>query len=125
MGNYKTPGGCTGKGWTPGRSGNRMGRPRELGDLRRAIRRYLWGRHPDHPDKFRLQVLIVRLEKEDPRTLLRYAFGKPDRKARAYAVAATIEAVPHGTGAGAPIEMTIDTAGQVVRTRQAGYRGFS
>lgn len=77
--NGKQPGGITGKGFMPGKSGNPYGRPKARGFLRWAINQYLSRPHPVEKDKTRLQVLIARLEAEDPRALLGYGFGKPDK----------------------------------------------
>jgi hypothetical protein len=46
----------------------------ELGD---AIRAYLATPLPGNCDKTRLDALIERLYRKDPKTLLAYAFGKP------------------------------------------------
>jgi hypothetical protein len=74
--NGKTTGGCTGKGFLPGKSGNPSGRSNGRDWLGFEIRRYLNARHPADSSKTRLQVLIERLEIEDPQTLRAFGFKK-------------------------------------------------
>jgi hypothetical protein len=73
--NGRSTGGCTGKGFMPGRSGNPGGRPKSARDFSEMIRDYLGEHGPAR--KTKLRGLIERLYKEDPKTLLAYAFGKP------------------------------------------------
>jgi len=58
-----------------GCSGNPRGRPKRAEDFVEMIQEHLATTGPGR--KTRLQALIERLEKDDPKTLLAYAFGKP------------------------------------------------
>jgi hypothetical protein len=65
-----------GRPFKKGESGNPGGRPRTA-DLSKAIRAYLESSLRGNSDKTRLDALIERLYKNDPKTLLAYGFGKP------------------------------------------------
>ncbi len=81
----RKPGGITGKGFQPGKSGNPAGwtrRRRHAKAVGELIRDYL--AQPDAEATSatgrkvnRLDALIQRLAQEDPKTLLAYAYGKP------------------------------------------------
>jgi len=58
-----------------GRSGNPGGRPKGSADLGQEIRTFLSGSLRNR--KNRMQALIERLYRKDPKTLLAYGFGKP------------------------------------------------
>jgi hypothetical protein len=73
----KKPGGVTGKGFTPGKSGNPSGRSPKVADLAKEVREFLREWHPKSKDKTRLLVLLETLAENDPKVLLHYAFGKP------------------------------------------------
>ena len=119
--NGKQPGGITGKGFMSGKSGNPYGRPKARGFLRWAINHFLSRPHPDEKDKTRLQVLIARLEKEDPRALLGYGFGKPD-KPDTESRPATVN--PTHSSAGQPVEFKAPADNQgTVYQREGMWRG--
>jgi hypothetical protein len=61
--------------FVPGVSGNPKGRPKRANDFSEVIRGFL--EQPTTDGRTRLEELIERLWKEDPRTLLAYGFGKP------------------------------------------------
>jgi hypothetical protein len=65
-----------GRPFKKGESGNPGGRPRTA-ELSKAIRAYLESSLPGNGHKTRLDALIERLYKKDPKTLLAYGFGKP------------------------------------------------
>jgi hypothetical protein len=76
--NARIIGGVTGKGFTPGQSGNPKGRPIKGAQLGKEIREFL--DEIDTKDKLtrvRLKVVLERLYNEDLKTLLAYGFGKP------------------------------------------------
>ncbi len=71
-----------------GVSGNPKGRPKRGESLRETILAHLNRLHPEGKDlskrqygkavqMTRLQVLLIKLEEDDPKTLLAYGFGKP------------------------------------------------
>ena len=73
----KKPGGITGKGFQPGRSGNPSGRPKS-DDFAKEVRDFLAERDPKTKgDRTRLLGVLERLEVNDPKILLAYAFGRP------------------------------------------------
>jgi len=146
--NGKTTGGCTGKGFLPGQSGNPYGRPKIRAQLSWEIKKYLDGISPANKDKTRLQVLLERLEKEDPITLLRYGFGRPDKriivtKTRPVYIGQTADqpsSIPHAPPSQPPAQDTpplidartgvrywpgeqVDQWGNRSFTPPAGYRG--
>ena len=59
----------------PGVSGNPRGRPKTV-KVREVAKAYL-EEAAESGDKTRLELLVARLEKDDPKTLLAYAYGKP------------------------------------------------
>ena len=73
----KKPGGVTGKGFMPGKSGNPSGRSPKVADLAKEVREFLREWHPKSKDKSRLLVLLETLAESDPKVLLHYGFGKP------------------------------------------------
>jgi hypothetical protein len=73
----KKPGGITGKGFTPGKSGNPNGRPKSA-DFVEAVRDFLAEYDPlAEGDHTRLHRVLESLAMDDPKILLYYAFGKP------------------------------------------------
>jgi hypothetical protein len=73
----KKPGGVTGKGFRPGRSGNPSGRPKSA-DFAEEVRDFLAERDPKaQVDQSRLRGILERLAQNDPKVLLHYGFGKP------------------------------------------------
>lgn len=93
----RKPGGITGKGFQPGKSGNPAGwtrRRRQAKAVGEQIRDYL--AQPDAEattaagrKTSRLDALIQRLAQEDPKTLLAYAYGKPSEMCEVRAAEAT------------------------------------
>jgi len=65
-----------GRPFKKGESGNPGGRPHTT-EFSQAIREYLATPLTNRHDKTRLEALIERLYKKDPKTLLAYGFGKP------------------------------------------------
>jgi len=82
-----------GKPWRfrKGVSGNPGGRPKAANNFGAEVRAFLQAAHPDAKSfneanakkggkdvlKTRLDILLRRMEKDDPKTLLHYAYGKP------------------------------------------------
>jgi hypothetical protein len=71
------PGGVTGKGFMPGKSGNPLGRSPKVADFAKEVREFLLEWHPKSKDKTWLLVLMEALAESDPKILFYYAFGKP------------------------------------------------
>jgi hypothetical protein len=93
-----------GRPFKPGQSGNPGGRPKGTANLAALVQRFLSRNHPQGEEfaklterrsrkLTRLEVLLIRLEKEDPRTLLAYGFGKP------------VETHQHSGPEGAPMQV--------------------
>lgn len=83
----KKLGGRSGAGFKPGQSGNPSGRPKEVSEWRDILRKFLHSKHPqaeafnakaNGTDEVhsRLDVILRRLEKEDPQFLIEQGFGK-------------------------------------------------
>ncbi len=70
----KKSGGCTGRGYRPGQSGNVHGRPKTA-HFGEEVREFL--RETDLRGVERLRRILERLEKDKPELLLAYGFGKP------------------------------------------------
>ena len=93
----RKPGGITGKGFQPGKSGNPAGwtrRRRQAKAVGELIRDYLAQTDDEATtaagrNVTRLDALIQRLAQEDPKTLLAYAYGKPSETHEAQAAEAT------------------------------------
>jgi hypothetical protein len=71
--NGETTGGCTGKGFLPGQTGNRFGRPKTA-HFAEEVRDYL---NRKDGDKTNLETVLENLKKRRPEILLYFAFGKP------------------------------------------------
>lgn len=71
----KQPRRSVGRPFPPGVSGNPGGRPRAAADFRAEIQTFL--NHPGEDARRRVNELIERLYKDDPKLLLYYAYGKP------------------------------------------------
>lgn len=105
----KQLGGCTGKGFMPGKSGNPEGKhisrnTRQFGELCRDWLfdqewvKDLQGRKLHK--QMRLKTVMQRLAEQKPEVLLHYAFGKP------------VEMVQLTQAEGAPIEFVVKVRGE-------------
>lgn len=77
-----------GRPFVPGQSGNPGGRPKSAQNFGEQVRAFLEQAHPDAKQltaklksdvelRTRLDVLLLKMEQDDPKTLLAYGFGKP------------------------------------------------
>ena len=99
-GKPKKPGGATGKGFMPGKSGNPRGRVPGYESLGTMVRKFADQVHPkDKQGRKRLDVLIERLYDEDPKTWLAYGYGKP------------VEMIQLSGAEGQPVEFRIAVTG--------------
>ena len=89
------------KPWKPGQSGNPSGRPKATLDFKQKILDFFEQKHPSaqelsrkmgHDVRTRLDVILLRLEKDDPKVLLYYGFGKP------------VETMQHQGPGGGPVQ---------------------